>query len=98
MIRLDNLVVLNEYDRPCMCLIATRKPLGYVCSGTKKKFPKVDADMERLTPLSDFGFVQKGDVFIREYHSTATYSDGRLRDWQGRDRFTIDELLNDEGY
>lgn len=95
-IRLDNLIILNECDRPCMFLIVCKEPLRYACLSMREKFPDIHLDMERITPLQDFGFIQEDDVFKKVNPSTATYSDGRIREWQGREEFTIEDLLTKE--
>lgn len=95
-IRLDNLIILNDYDRPCMYLIACKEPLQYACLSMRQKFPDIKLDASRITPLEKFGFVQEGDTFKKVKPSTATYSDGRIREWQGREEFNIEDLLTKE--
>ncbi len=95
-IKLENLYILNDYDRPCMYLLATKEPLKYACKSMNKKFPHPTEDAIRMTCLKDFGFEQNGDVFKQVNPSKATYADGRPRDWQGRTEFTINDLLTKE--
>ncbi len=95
-IKLENLYILNDYDRPCMYLLATKEPLQYACLSMRRKFPNPAADVGNMTNLKDFGFVQEGDTFMQTNPSIAKYSDGRPRAWQGRAIFTIEELLTKE--
>ena len=95
-IELDNLIILNDYDRPCMYLLATKEPLQYACKSMKKKFPDISDFAHRATPLREFGFIQNRDTFIKVNESTAKYQDGRPRDWQGRTAFSAEQLLNVE--
>lgn len=93
---INNLYILNDYDRPCMYLLAMKEPLQYACLSMRKKFPDISADVMRMTPLKDFGFIQDGDTFKKVNPSIATYQDGRSRNWQGREEFTINDLLTKE--
>lgn len=93
-INIDNLVILNDWDRPCMFLIAKKEPLEYVSPYTRERFGTLRIRHNfRCTPLKDFGFVQEGSVFKKVNPSVATYADGSPRDWQGSEVFTIDEML-----
>lgn len=61
-IKLENLYILNDYDRPCMYLLATKEQLKYACKSMNKKFPHPTEDAIRMTCLKDFGFEKNGDV------------------------------------
>jgi len=93
MIKNIRLFILNDYDRPCMYLLATKEPLQYANSNVRKKVPNPTADVGNMTCLEDFGFVQKENVFEQVSDSKATYQDGKLRSWQGLKKFTIEDLL-----
>ncbi len=90
-------VIINDVDRPCERLICERQPDGsyrYI-HPDHKHHPPMWAGTT-ATPLKFFGvqlIVIGEEGFPREFfglvirESTATYSDGRIRRWQGEQGF-----------
>lgn len=98
-----DLVIVNELDRPCVQLIAHIKAngrVGYLNNDVKSRISG-DYDAERtMTTLEQFGFDfnynqdLKDFEYFKSKESTATYSDGRPRKWQGKEKFTLSEIYN----
>lgn len=96
-IKLENLFVINDFDRPCMYLLAIKEPkLQYACLSMRAKFPNPTADYGNMTCLKDFGFTQNGDIFEQTEPCIAKYADGSPRNWDGRRKFSIEDLLTKE--
>ena len=87
--------IVNKFDRPCEDLIAFKQPDGRLAYAVD--LPRLSGcdgmDARRATPLEDFGLdidIQNGWLIgrvVRE--STARYSDGSTRPWQGSHEFSI---------
>jgi hypothetical protein len=85
--------IVNDCDRPEPRLIAEKidGKLWYLNNEIRERFPAMP--MERATPLEDFGFdlwIENGRLFGKPAReSTAKYSDGKPRRWQGEVIFII---------
>lgn len=90
---LENLYIVNSFDRPCPRLIAY-KTLDNKLNYIKKELKEFNGmDISRATPLKDFGFEQVSDNPIRLKRvksSVAKYPDGETRYWQGIEEFNIE--------
>ncbi|MDR2674942.1 MAG: hypothetical protein LBC18_08775 [Opitutaceae bacterium] len=87
--------IVNEFDRPDKQFICERAGdlLYYFSEYLRLRFPK-GFTLERATPVEEFGFditaVGKGLFkFEKVRSSTATYRDGKPRQWQGDESFTL---------
>jgi hypothetical protein len=93
----QGLFIVNRYDRPSEEHIAERRPNGYLYY----VHPKLRDNQQYWAmnpdapiPLEDFGIrvrIEGGKLHGKLVDpSRATYLDGRLRRWQGRDEFSFD--------
>ena len=93
MIKINDLVIINEFDRPCTRLIAIVSEIGsdyiladYICKDTS--MGQCDEQPSRVTKIEDFGMkididMDQGAVqVIQVGPSIAKYSDGSIRKWQ----------------
>lgn len=92
------LIIINQFDRPCMHLVARVMPNGkiiYGCKKLRRKYPALKRGIGAAS-LKDFGFIY--NVFKKKYvlckESTAKYSDGKPRKWQGKTEFTYEDIVN----
>lgn len=87
--------IIDRFDRPCEDLIAFKQPDGRLAYAVDTpRLLGYDGIVARhATPLEAFGLevhVQNGRLvgrIVRE--STACYSDGSLRPWQGSNEFSV---------
>jgi hypothetical protein len=93
----DDFVIVNYYDKPCARHIAQRRPDGtynYIHPDLRDDPAYHGMTPTNPTPLGLFGiqvFVH-GGLFHGEQNdqSDATYADGRIRQWQGAQKFHFD--------
>ena len=89
-------VIVNTMDRPYENLVATHVPgVGYCYLDRRYAVCDGMADASRPTPLEDFGLdveeiSQHHFEVTRRRPTKATYTDGSLRPWQGKDNFYLD--------
>lgn len=92
-----SLCILNETDRPCMYLICREfnDRIIYVNKYLRRRY--MDLKTNSQTYLVDYGFVYDNDKYILKNPSRVRYTDGRIRQWQGRKSFTYEDILNFNG-
>lgn len=87
--------IINSFDRPCEGMIAFKQPDGRLAYAvdTPRLRGHDGMDARRATPLEAFGLevrIQNDRLvgrIVRE--STACYSDGSPRPWQGSNEFSV---------
>lgn len=95
----DKLLIINEYDRPCMHLVCREMPSGkiiYACKKLRRRYPDLKKGTGVAT-LKDYGFTY--NVFKKKYvltnESKVIYPNtGLLRRWQGKTEFTYEDIVN----
>ena len=95
---IDNLIIINMWDRPCMHLIAEILPDGkikYINKILRKKYPILKKG-NGWASIKDYGFIFDGKTnkFIKKNESIVKYEDNRPRNWQGSTEFTYDDIVN----
>lgn len=92
--RTPTLYIVNDFDRPEAKHLAARRKDGkfyYVHPFLRDKKEFHGMTPKRPVPLDDFGFAYKLEDGVITGHavkaSTATYEDGKLRQWQGGPAF-----------
>lgn len=92
-----SLCILNETDRPCMYLVCRefKDRIVYVNKYLRRRYPKLKTNSK--TYLIDYGFVYDNDKYILKNPSRVRYSNGKIRQWQGRKSFTYEDILNFNG-
>ena len=95
---IDNLIIINMWDRPCMHLIAEVLPDGktkYINKILKKEYPELKKG-KGWASIKDYGFIfdEKNNKFIQKNKSIVKYEDGKLCNWQGLSEFTYDDIVN----
>lgn len=97
-INVDKLLIINQFDRPCMHLVCREMPNGhilYACKKLRRKYPNLQKGTGAAT-LEEYGFMY--DMFKHKYvlarGSRVKYPDGSPRKWQGKSEFTYEEIVN----
>lgn len=87
--------IVNSFDRPCEDMIAFKQPDGRLAYAvdTPRLRGYDGMDARHATPLEAFGLevrIQNGRLVGRiARESTARYSDGSTRPWQGSREFDV---------
>lgn len=97
-IDMDNLIIINMWDRPCMHLIAEVLPDGkinYINKILRKRYKELKKG-NGWASIKDYGFIydKENKKFIKKNESIVKYEDGRPRNWQGLTEFTYDDIVN----
>lgn len=98
MIDPENLIIINDCDRPCMHLICRVMPNGKIFYANKilrRQYPKLKKGTGWAS-IKDYGFVynwMKKRYELRD-GSIVRYHDGKIRQWQGQKEFTYKEIIN----
>lgn len=91
-LKIDDYVIVNDFDRPCTRLIAKVKSIDdsglakfdYLTTGTSMKM--ASGPINEATLIADFGVIvveNPNDIFAKQVlKCVATYSDGSPRGWQ----------------
>ncbi len=95
---IDNLIIINMWDRPCMHLIAEILPdekIKYINKILRKEYPILKKG-NGWASIKDYGFIfdEGTKKFIQKNESIVKYDDGTLRRWQGLSEFTYDDIVN----
>ena len=95
---IDNLIIINMWDRPCMHLIAEILPDGkikYINKILRKEYPILKKG-NGWASIKDYGFIydETTSKFILKNKSVAKWVDGRNHNWQGLTEFTYDDIVN----
>lgn len=100
-----DLVIVNDCDRPCIQLIAHINAsglAGYLNKDIKSRVPGYYEPEVTMATLEQFGFESRYNTetkdfdFIKLHPSKATYADGRIREWQDKEQFTLSDIYNSE--
>lgn len=98
MIDPGNLIIINEWDRPCMHLICRVMPNGKIFYANKKlrrEYPELKKGTGWAS-IKDYGFVY--NWMKKKYElingSIVRYHDGKIRQWQGAKEFTYKDIIN----
>ncbi len=92
---LENLIILNGIERPCMHLICRemKDKVIYVNNYLRRRYPKLRKS-EGWASLIEYGFVYEDGMYKLKNRSTVRYCDGSLKKWQGKTSFTYKDILN----
>ena len=90
---LDNLLILNDVERPCMHLVCrkTKNRVRYVNEYLNRRYHSLRKS-EGWASLVEYGFVFEDGVYKLKNQSTVRYPDGSLKKWQGRTSFTYKDI------
>ena len=101
-----DLVIINDWDRPCMRLLMGVKEDGtamYINRQVKKNYTtNFPVGQPGCNSLEEFGFSMCYDELLQDYRykqtqpSQATYPDGRIREWQDVSEFTLTHAISQE--
>lgn len=92
------LIIINEFDRPCIKLLMWVESDGtahYLNEHLITKTAQIFNDLSEASTLEDFGFehVEMG-VYKKTKPSKATYSDGRIIEWQDKEVFQYEDIIH----
>ena len=90
---LDNLLILNDTDRPCMHLVCRdiNGKIRYVNEYLNRRYPRLRKG-PGWASLVEYGFVFEDGVYKLKNRSTVHYFDGSVKKWQGRTSFTYQDI------
>lgn len=103
---LEKLIILNGCEKPCAYLVCRIMPNGkiqYVNKKLRRQYGNMRKGSESST-LKEFGFIcnynddKKSYEFLKFNPSIAKYNDGVIRNWQGKNTFTYNEIINMKYY
>ena len=97
-ININNLIIINIWDRPCMHLIAEVLPdekVRYINKILRKEYPELKKGIGWAS-IKDYGFIfdEETKKFIQKNESIVKYDDGKPRNWQGLTEFTYNDIVN----
>lgn len=95
---LYNLIILNDTERPCMYLICRelKDRIIYVNKYLRRRYPRLRKSTGWAS-LADYGFIFDEGTYRLLNPSKVRYSDGEIKQWQGRKSFTYEDIMTFNG-